>query len=240
MNCLITGASIGIGNCLALKMAELGYDLFLTYNTNKKLCEKLQKNIINTYRVKCFIQKCDLKNEDEIKDVILNFYKEIGKIDVLVNNASLSMDNLIEDKTKKEFMDVLEVNIVGTFLMSKYASKIINKNGIIINMSSTDGIDTYSLYNIDYAVSKAGIIQLTKSLSLILNNTRVIAIAPNWVDTESTLEMNSEYLQSELIRIGQRKLISKEKVVKKIINTIVDKNIESGCVIRIEDDRDED
>ena len=234
MNCIITGASVGIGRHLAEKMASLGYNLFLTYYSNQKLCEELQKELVNKYKIKCYVVKCDLKDELDIKNLFCKFNNILGKLDVLVNNASTSSDNLIKEKTKKEFMDVLDVNILGTFLMSKYALSVMSDNGVIINMASTDGIDTYSIYNIDYAVSKAGIIQLTKSLSLILNDIRVIAIAPNWVDTESTREMNQDYLKSELDRIGQKKLITKEKVVDKIIDTIMDQNIKSGSIIRID------
>ena len=237
MNCLITGASYGIGRCLALKLASMNYDLLLTYHTNELLIRKLKEEIQSKYKVKCIIKKCNLKDEDEIKGVIDTFQKEFGKIDVLVNNASYSCDNLISNKTKFEFMENLEINVVGTFLMSKYASNIMNKDGVIINMSSTDGIDTYSLYNIDYSVSKAGIIQMTKVFSLSYKDFRTIAVAPNWVDTESTREMSQDYLKKELERIGQKKLISKEKVVNEIIKIIVDKSILSGSIIRIEDDR---
>lgn len=234
MNCLITGGSLGIGREVALKLASKNYNLLLTYNTNFLLCKKLQDEIINKYYVKCIIEKCDLRSDEDILKVINSFKDNLGNIDVLVNNASISHDNLIDDKTRDEFLDVLNVNLVGTFMMCKYIKDYMNKDGIIINMSSTDGIDTYSLYNIDYSVSKAGIIHLTKCLSLILNDIRVISIAPNWVDTESTKEMNRDYLQSELKRIGQKELINVETVVNKIIHIIVNKNIKSGSVIRIE------
>ena len=233
MNCLITGASLGIGRELAKKMASIGYNLFLTYYSNQELCEKLQEELIEKYNIKCYIARCDLKDEEDIKNVISLFKNYLGKLDVLVNNASTSMDNLFMDKTKKEFLEVLEVNLIGTFLISKYAIPLINENGKIINMASTDGIDTYSIYNLDYAISKAGIIQLTKSMALIFDNIKTIAIAPNWVNTESTNEMNQDYLKEELKRIGQEKLITKEKVVDAIIDSINNKNIKSGEVIRI-------
>ena len=233
MNCLITGASIGIGNSLALKLASLGYNLYLTYFNNQEICSNLKKEIENKYKVKCFIEKLDLKDEDNIKNIIKDFNNKLGNLDILVNNASTSCDNLIEDKTKKEFMEVLEVNLVGTFLMSKYAKNIMNSNGLILNMTSTDGIDTYSIYNIDYSVSKAAIIQLTKCLSLIYTDIKVVGLAPNWVDTESTNSMNQEYLESELKRIGQDKLITKERVVEVILDIINNKEIKSGEVIKL-------
>ena len=228
MYCLITGASLGIGKELAIKMASLGYNLYLTYYSNLELINKLKIEIENKYKVKCKIKKCDLSLEEDIKEL----FKDIDSLDVLINNAATYEDNLIEDISKSEFMKVLEVNVVGTFLVSKYALDKLNENGVIVNMASTDGIDTYSRYNTSYAVSKAGIIQLTKSLA-ISTNKKVIAIAPNWVDTESTKMVDKNYLESELKRIGQEKLIEVERVVDVIIDSINNQDIKSGDVIKI-------
>ena len=232
MNCLITGASKGIGKALAYKFASLGYNLYLTYVSNYDLILKIKDDIQDKYQVKCFIKKCDLKFEDDILSLIRDYETKFKSLDILVNNAGIYMDNLIEDKTKNEFMKVLEVNVVGTFLLTKYSLRLMREDSIIINMASTDGIDTYNLYNIDYAVSKSGIIQLTKSLALILKQ-KVIAIAPNWVATESTLNVDKIFLESELKRIGQKELIQVSKVVDIIIDSINNKDIKSGEVIKI-------
>ena len=231
MNAVITGASVGIGYNLALKLANLGYDLYLTYYNNQTNILKLKEEIENETKVKCYINKLDLKNEQNIIEVCHDILTKFSKINILVNNASISNDNLFLDKTKEEFMQVLEVNVVGTFLMTKYL--IENIKDFVINMSSTDGIDTYSIYNLDYAISKSAIIQLTKSMSLIFPNIKTIAIAPNWVETESTLEIDKTYLENELKRIGQEKLISIDKVSNKIIDIIKNNNIKSGEVIKI-------
>lgn len=228
MDCLITGASLGIGRELAIKMASLGYNLYLTYYSNLELINKLKIEIEKKYKVKCKIKKCDLSLEEDIKEL----FKDIESLDVLVNNAATYEDNLIEDIGKSQFMKVLEVNVVGTFLVSRYALDKLSENGVIVNMSSTDGIDTYSRYNTSYAVSKAGIIQLTKSLA-ISTNKKVIAIAPNWVDTESTKMVDKNYLESELKRIGQERLIEVERVVDIIIDSINNQDIKSGDVIKI-------
>ena len=231
MNAVITGASVGIGYNLALKLANLGYDLYLTYYNNQTNILKLKEEIENETKVKCYINKLDLKNEQNIIEVCHDILTKFSKINILVNNASISNDNLFLDKTKEEFMQVLEVNVVGTFLMTKYL--IENFKDFVINMSSTDGIDTYSIYNLDYAISKSAIIQLTKSMSLIFPNIKTIAIAPNWVETESTLEIDKTYLENELKRIGQEKLISIDTVSNKIIDIIKNNNIKSGEVIKI-------
>ena len=231
MNAVITGASVGIGYNLALKLANLGYDLYLTYYNNQTNILKLKEEIENETKVKCYINKLDLKNEQNIIEVCHDILTKFSKINILVNNASISNDNLFLDKTKEEFMQVLEVNVVGTFLMTKYL--IENIKDFPPNMSSTDGIDTYSIYNLDYAISKSAIIQLTKSMSLIFPNIKTIAIAPNWVETESTLEIDKTYLENELKRIGQEKLISIDTVSNKIIDIIKNNNIKSGEVIKI-------
>ena len=231
MNAVITGASVGIGYNLALKLANLGYDLYLTYYNNQTNILKLKEKIENETKVKCYINKLDLKDEQNIIEVCHDILTKFSKINILVNNASISNDNLFLDKTKEEFMQVLEVNVVGTFLITKYL--IENIEDFVINMSSTDGIDTYSIYNLDYAISKSAIIQLTKSMSLIFPNIKTIAIAPNWVETESTLEIDKTYLENELKRIGQEKLISIDTVSNKIIDIIKNNNIKSGEVIKI-------
>lgn len=231
MNAVITGASVGIGYNLALKLANLGYDLYLTYYNNQTNILKLKEKIENETKVKCYINKLDLKDEQNIIEVCHDILTKFSKINILVNNASISNDNLFLDKTKEEFMQVLEVNVVGTFLITKYL--IENIKDFVINMSSTDGIDTYSIYNLDYAISKSAIIQLTKSMSLIFPNIKTIAIAPNWVETESTLEIDKTYLENELKRIGQEKLISIDTVSNKIIDIIKNNNIKSGEVIKI-------
>lgn len=235
MNCLITGASRGLGRELAYKMASLGYNLFLTYYNNQELCEQLKNEIIKKYQVKCEIKRLDLKSESNIKEVIDLFKQKYETMDLLINNAATYNDNLFLDKTKIEFMNVLETNVIGTFLISKYSIPIMNSNSIILNMASTDGIDTYNLYNLDYAVSKAGIIHLTKCMSLMCPTIKTIAIAPNWIDTDSTNEIDKRFLKAEMQRINQKELISIEKIINVIVNCLDNKNIESGEVIKIYD-----
>ena len=141
------------------------------------------------------------------------------------------MDNSFLNKTKEEFMKELEVNLVGTFLCNQIYSRYMD-DGLIINVASTDGIDTYSEYSIGYSASKAAIINMSKSVSLSTKN-KVLCICPNWVDTSSTRGMNKEYLDSELVRIGQSRLITLDEFVfgfDKVINN----NFNSGDIFRID------
>lgn len=217
---LVTGASRGIGLYLSNLLTEYGAKVIGVYNKTKI------KNVnFDTY-------KCDISNELEIKK-LMNYIKiNYGSLDVVVNCAALCLDNDLYDKTKKEFMKVLEVNLVGTFLICKYAS-LLMKKGVIVNISSTDAEDTFSTFSMDYAASKAGLENLTKNLALRLPNIKICAISPNWIDTETVLEMNQEYLKNELKRIGQKELLKKEEVVNKIIEIIVNDDIVSGDIIRM-------
>ncbi len=217
---LITGGAIGLGCSLANVFKANNYDVIITYNTNKDKALELSKKL----NIKCI--KLDLTSEEEIKKLFEN------NIDILINNASLSMDNEIMDKSKEEFMKVLEVNLVGTFLMCKYAVE--NNVKEIINISSTDSIDTYGSLNIDYSSSKAGINILTKTFALRYPNLRIISIMPNWINTESVLEMEPNYLKSELKRINQKELLKKEDVAKKIFD-IFNSDVKSGELVRIDE-----
>ena len=149
-------------------------------------------------------------------------------IDILINNASLSMDNYIEDKSFDEFMKVVEVNLGGTYMMCKYAKDV----KTIINISSKDGIDTYSPISLDYSSSKAGIINLSRNLSLYYKDKKIICVCPGWINTESVMNMNPNYLNNEMKRIGQNELLDKDYVANKIFE-VATGNVESGSVIEI-------
>jgi len=221
---LVTGSGKGLGASLIKEFAKNNYNVIICYNQSKDEAQKLKKEITN---VKVDIVKCDISNELDIINLFDNY-----KFDILINNAALSLDSYYLDKTKDEFMKVLEVNLVGTFLMCKECVK----RGIkeIINISSTDSIDTYSDFNIDYSSSKSGINIITKTIGKFNKDIRIIGILPNWINTESIMQMNQDYLNSELKRINQEELLDKDEVAKEIYKIYNDKNIKSGSLIRID------
>ena len=228
---LITGCAKGIGREIALDLARSGYNIIATYNTSLKEINEL-KNKIENIGVNFNFYKLDLSNEEEINNICKDIIKKYETIDVLVNNAALSLDSNFLDKTKEEFMKVLEVNLVGPFLLIQKLNNMLNGSKIV-NISSTDGINTYSKLSMDYSASKAGLINLTKSLALELENTKVYALCPNWVNTESIREMNPEYLEEEMNRIGQNKLIEPTEVSHKVLD-IIESDMESGSIIVME------
>lgn len=205
MRILIVGGSSDIGISLAKYLKDKGNEVIVTYNKNKLDIDDIE------------ILHCDVTKEDEIEDVI----SKLGHIDCLINMAAISRDNLLLNSCKDDFIDTLEVNLVGSYLTSRIYSKY-NDNGMIINVASTDGIDTYNEYNMFYAVSKAGLIHMSKCLAMGSNN-KVYCVCPNWVNSDSTRNLDKEYLNNELKRIGQGRLI---EIVE--FNNCIDKIINSG------------
>lgn len=221
LNVLITGASSSLGFCLANILNGYGATVIGVYNNNR-----IKDVLYDTY-------KCDISNEDEVKRLYEYVIKRHEKIDVVINCAALSIDNDIYEKTKDEFMRVLDVNLGGTFLIDKYATLNMDR-GVIINISSTDGCDTYNVLSMDYAASKAGVNNLTKNLANRFPNLKICALAPNWIETESVLNMEPEYLKKEMERVGQKKLLTKEEVALKIIEIVINDDYISGDVIRMD------
>jgi len=224
---LVTGSASDVGKAISILLAKNNYDLILTYH-NKKInyLDELEK-----YKVKVSTYKLDITEEDEIEKVI----NSVDKIDVLINCAAISMDNEIKDKSKSEFMKVLEVNLVGTFLMTKYSVTKMKK-GTIINISSLDSTKTFNSYSTDYIASKAGVNSLTNTFSLEYENIRFISLLFPWINTSSVKEMNPEYLKEEMEKYNQKRLMETDEVANIVLNTINDKDIESGSVIEVEYD----
>ncbi len=229
----ITGAAKGIGAKVAEIFAKNGYNIILHYNSSSLLAENLKRTLEQKYVINVYLYQADLSKEDEI-NALINYIKSItDHLDVLVNNAAISLDCDISLKSKKEFVNVLEVNLIAPFILIRGLSSILNSS-VVINISSTDGIDTGSTYNIDYSVSKAGLNNLTQILSIVYTNIRIYALAPNWVKTESILEMDPEFLKSELKRVGQKELISPNEIAKKIFDLVNNDNLPSGSVVRMD------
>ncbi len=198
---LVTGSSRGIGRSTILKFASKGYNVVVNYNNSYDKALSLKEEVEKKYNVKVLVLKCDVSKEDEVKSMIDSVIKEFNKINVVVNNASIAIDTTFEDKTVDNFRRILDVNLIGTFLVSKYASTYMN-NGSIINVASTNGIDTTYPESLDYDASKAGVISLTHNLAKQLSpNIRVNAVAPGWVSTDMNKELDEkDYLDDILLK----------------------------------------
>ena len=233
---LVTGGAKGIGASIVKQLCENNFDVIIHYNNSILNVEKLKKELENKYKNNIYIVQGDLNKEEDINRIVDYVKTLTDKLDVLINNAALSLDNDIELKTKEEFMNVLSVNLVAPFLLIKDLSSLLT-GGVVINIASTDGIDTFSIYNIDYSVSKAGLILLTKVLSEKYKDIYFISLAPNWVKTESVMAMDQNFLEEELKRVNQKELLLPENIALKIIDIINKKNLQSGSLIRMDGEK---
>ncbi len=216
---LITGASRGIGAATARVYASHGYNVIINFLNSKVEAEQLSNELKNNYNADTLIIKCDVSKENEVKEMVNEVITKFGKIDVLVNNAGIAIDTLFEDKTVENFRKTIDVNLIGTFLVSKYVGEYMKKQeyGSIINVSSTNGIDTYYPMSLDYDASKAGVISLTHNLSIEYSpNIRVNAVAPGWVNTDMNKELDNEFINEENKKI----LLNRFADPKEIANVI--------------------
>lgn len=235
---LITGAAKGIGAAIAKKMASLQYDVVINYLTSEKEAISLQKKLQENYGINVLLVKSDVSSEEEVKKMIETVLEKFSRIDCLVNNAALCMDNYFQDKTEKEFMQVVKTDLVGPFLTSKYVGEkmLAQKSGVIVNISSTNGIDTMEAYSMDYDASKAGVISLTKNFATALAPfVRVNAVAPGWTSTDSVLEMNPNYLKEEEKKVLLERFAEPEEIANVVAFLASDDaSFVNGTVLRVD------
>jgi 3-oxoacyl-[acyl-carrier protein] reductase len=230
---LITGASRGIGKACALEFAKNGYDVAINY-VNDDISANAVVDEIKKLGVNSIAIKCDISNETSVKEMVDTAIEKFGRIDVLVNNAGIAIDTTFEDKTKENFMRTLEVNLVGTFLVSKEVGKYM-KNGSIVNVSSTNGIDTVYPESLDYDASKAGVISLTKNLAIeYAPNIRVNTVAPGWVLTDMNKELDYEFVKREEEKILLNRFADPEEIAKVIYFVAAEATYMNGSVIRVD------
>ncbi len=218
---LITGGASGLGLEISKALASKYCNLIISYNTNEKKAKELKKELETKYNIKVEIIKCDLSLEEEINNMVNIISKKFKHIDYLVNNAAICIDSLFEDKTKANFMKTIEINTVGTFLVSRLIADIMYKNkfGSIVNISSTNGIDKNYPMSIDYDASKAALNSITHNLALEYSPyIRVNAIAPGWVKTENEMKnLDEDYIKSEEEKIYVKRFGTPSEIAEVVI-----------------------
>ena len=221
MKVLVTGGARGLGLAISLYYLKMGHSVVVNYNNSDEMALKLKSE----YGDRVSIVKADVSNEDDVK----RMFDALGKLDIVVNNAGIAKDSDPMEKSAEEFLEVIKVNLLGTFLVSKYAVNHVDK-GCIVNISSTNALDTYYPESMDYDASKAGVISLTHNFSLYLKDRdiRVNVVCPDWIDTDMNLGMDEEYKKS----LGV--FLKPEEVAKVVYDVSIDESV-NDAVIRVGD-----
>lgn len=201
---LVSGSSINLGKSIILKYAQNNFQCIITYLNHEKEAFDLKKYITNNYNTKVLCIKCDITKDEDINELYNKVIKEFGKIDVLINNAALDIPSDFNSKNRKDYLKVLNTNLVSTFMMSKKFGNLMfnNKSGSIINISSNNAINSYDEWSLEYDSSKAGINNLTHNLANhYAPYVRVNSVAPGWILTNTTSNMNPSYINEEKNKI---------------------------------------
>lgn len=235
---LVTGSAKGIGAAIIEELAASGYDCVINYNTSEAEAFTLNEEI-SKYGIRSLVVKCDVSKEEEVNQMFDTIERELGGVDILVNNAAIDIPNIFSQKKVNDFRKTLDVNLVGAFLTSKRAEKHIldKKWGRIINISSTNGMNTYYPMGIEYDASKAALNSLTHNLAIeFAPYATVNAIAPGLINTESEVaDYDDEFMQMELDKILVRRIGEASEVAHLVKFLISDEaSYINNSIIRID------
>lgn len=211
----VTGAARGIGKEIAMKMAREGYDVAINYRTMNDELEHLKTEIETNFGVKCALVQGDVSKFEDAEKMVKETVEQLGKIDVLVNNAGITKDGLLMRMSKEDFESVVDINLVGTFNVTRNVIPLMikQKSGRIINISSVVGV-TGNAGQTNYSASKAGIIGFTKSLAreVASRNILVNAVAPGFIATDMTSVLSDTVKESINTQIPLKRMGTAEDV----------------------------
>lgn len=239
-NVLVTGSSKGIGASTINYFAQKGYNVIINYLTSEKEALELKQFVENNYHVKALAIKADVSKEDEVIKMLSEILTEFGHLDILINNAGIAIDTTLEDKTVSNFQKIINTNLIGTFLTCKHIGTYMknNQKGSIVNISSTNGIDSFYPYSMDYDASKAGVISLTHNFALeYAPFIRVNTIAPGWVNTEMNKELDNDYIKEECKHILLQRFAEPDEIAKEIYHVAVESEYLNDSIIKIDGGR---
>ena len=218
---LVTGCSAGLGRAIAVALAREGYDLALTELSAEALKDTLAETAIR--KRKAVAIALDLRSQDSIKAAFERASKELGDIDLLVNNAGRALLKPVVDVTDAEWDDVIDTNLKGAFFLSQLFGRACiagSRPGVIVSMASTHGMTGIAGRSV-YGISKAGLIQMTRMLAIEWadKNIRVNAIAPTTVMTESRQQLLSDpdKRAAALARIPSGRFATPEEIAAAVV-----------------------
>ncbi len=217
---LVTGSNRGIGASCIEEFAKQGVTVVINYCHHEKEAKALEEKIKEKYKVDVMCIQCDISKEEEVEKMVNDIVDRFGGIDILVNNASVCRDTLLMDKNVKDFKRILDVNLIGTYLCSKYVGRVMleAKKGKIINIASTNAIDTYYPESCDYDASKAGVISLTHNFARAYAPfVNVNCICPGWVKTAMTKSLSIEQIRKEERNILLGRFANPSEISKMVV-----------------------
>lgn len=213
---IVTGAGRGIGRAIAVELARHGYHILVDYAGNTSAAEETVA-LCQAEGVDAFAVQADVSDEDAVKGLVKSALERFGRIDVLINNAGITRDNLMLRMSAEDFDLVIEKNLRGAFLMTKYVGKemLHQRSGRIVNISSVVGVHG-NAGQANYAASKAGLIGLTKTTALEYASRGITAnaIAPGFIDTDMTKVLPEKVKEAMLQQIPLRQFGRPEDVAK--------------------------
>lgn len=216
---LITGGSRGIGKKIAEKFARNGYNIVINYVSEKTDVNKLESDLSQNGKVEVLCIKCDVTDFNSCQEMVKKAVDKFGKIDVLINNAGITKDNLLMRMKEEDFDKVINVNLKGTFNMTKNVISYMMKkrSGRIVNISSVVGVSGNS-GQANYAASKAGIIGFTKSVAKELASRNILAnaVAPGFIETDMTDVLSESVKESIYSQIPLKKMGKPEEVANAV------------------------
>ena len=234
---LITGGTKGIGRAIAEKFATNSYNLILNYVNDTQNAESFKKYLIDNYNISILLIKADISKEEEVINLVNEAINRFGNIDVLVNNAGISIDTTVENKTVDNFKRILDINLIGPFLTSKYVGKNMfeKKSGNIINISSNNAIDSYYPESMDYDASKAGLNILTKNFAKLYSPYVLVnALAVGWTNTDMNKNMDVEYKSNEENKILLKRFANPEEIANVVYFLASESTYINSSIIKVD------
>lgn len=233
---LITGGHHSLGFAISETFAKNNYDLIITYHNNEEKAKKTQEYLKENYKVNVDLFKVDFNNLSSTSAFTNLIKNKYSYLDVIINNAAYTKEEEFTTKDSLEFQKILNVNTIAPFIISQNLASMLNENSSIVNIASTNGIDTYSPLTLEYDASKAALISLTKNLAITLSpKTRVNAVAPGWINTQATSEMNPIYKENELKRICLNRFSEPQEIASVVyFLTTEEAKYINGSIIRVD------
>ena len=215
---IVTGASQGIGETIAVEMAKSGANVFCLARNKNALDSTINKIISNGDKASAY--SCDISDNEQFNNIVTDIFKECGSIDILVNNAGITNDTLLMRMSDDQWDSVLNINLKGSFTCTRSVIKYMmkKKSGRIINITSIVGL-TGNAGQANYAASKAGLIGMTKSIAKEVASRGITAncIAPGWIETAMTEQLSDDVKNKFLSQIPTGKI----GYPKDIANTVI-------------------